>query len=390
MGITEIIFFTLILAGLYPFIIYPLILSLIRKIFKNRINIGKDFEPNITIITPVHNEERNIIPLVESIINSDYPTTKIQYIFGSDGSTDKTNELLEEVSKKHNFIEYYLFPKKGKNYIINQLVPKAKHEIIVFLDADIRITKETLHKLISYFNDEKVGGVLSNIIVSHRGKTEYTFEEKSTQKFFGRIRKWESDIYSTVNNNGPCYAIRKSFFVPIPNDKVCDDFFILLKIIGKGKRMIMAEDALVFDVRERVEVWKEYYRKMRFSAGGISTLFSVPEILLKPLILFFILSHKLLRWFSPFFILCALIFLLFTKLHLLKLTILILIIFTIFIFTIGLLNLYLSGKCIKILRIPMYVFFSIAGTIAGIFRALLGKQNSSWTLEGLVSQNEKT
>lgn len=390
MSTVEILFLVSAFLTIYPFVIYPILLVLLKSLFKKKISTDKNFEPNITIITPVYNEEDNILSLINSIVHSGYPLSKIQYIFGSDGSTDRTNQIIEEISKKYDFIEYYFFPKRGKNYVINQLVPKAKNEIIVFIDADIRAVPGSLHKLVSYFYDESIGGVASNLTIFHRDTEEYTVEEKKTQKFLGRIRLWESNIYSTVNNNGPCYAIRKELFTEIPNDKVCDDFYILLKVLAKGKRMILAEDAIFFDVRKRFGVWKEFHRKMRFSAGGISTLMYVPEILLNPLYLFFIISHKLLRWFAPLFLLLSLVFLFFTNFLFLKITLFSITGLFLLLILLGILDLMFWKRGQKIFNTPLYVFFSLLGSAFGIFRAFTGKQNSNWTLEGLVTENEKT
>lgn len=390
METVEVLFFVFAFLTIYPFVFYPFILFVLNLIFKRKLCKENNFEPTISIITPVHNEEENIVPLVESIVHSGYPLTKIQFIFGSDGSTDQTNELIKNVAKRYNFVEYYLFPKRGKNFVINQLVPKAKNNIIVFIDADIRLAPGSLHKLLSYFKDNTIGGVASNLVIAKGKSTEYTVEEQKTQKFLGNIRIWESNIYSTVNNNGPFYAIRREMFAEIPNDKVCDDFYLLLKVLTKGKRMVLAKDAIAFDVRKRFGVWKEFHRKMRFSAGGLSSLLSVPEILLHPLFLFFIISHKLLRWFAPWFLLISLVLLIFTKFTFIKIAVFSIIGLFFLLIILGIVDLLIWKRGQKIFNTPLYIFFSLVGSALGIFRAFTGKQNSNWTLEGLVTKNEKT
>ncbi len=390
MGTLETLFLAFVFLTIYPYIIYPLLLSVISKIFRAKINLGEDFEPNISIITPVHNEENNILPLLDSITNSGYPLSKVQFIIGSDGSTDKTNEILEKISKEYDFIEYHIFPRRGKNFVLNQLVPKAKNDIIVFIDADIRLAKGSLNKLVRYFNDENIGGVLSQINVLNLGEKDYSSKERKTQKYSEIFRKLESEIFSTVNNNGPCYAIRKELFTQIPNDKVCDDFFTLLKIITQGKRMILASDAIAYDVRKRIDIGKEFHRKMRFSAGGISAILAVPELLYHPFYILFIVSHKLLRWLSPIFTLCVIILAFFVKFQLAKIIIIPIFVLFVLLVLLGFIYHKLGGRLLKIFSYPLYIFYSLAGSIAGIFRAFLGKQNSSWTLKGLVTENEKS
>jgi len=383
MTTTEILCICLLFLAIYPFTIYPFILWILSKLFSKKIFRNAQFEPSVSILIPLHNEEKNIVTLLNSILDSGYPTSKLQIIFGSDGSTDTTNEILQSIAKDNNVVECYYFQRRGKNYVLNQLIQKARNEIILFVDADIRFQKGTIHKMVSYFADNAVGGVLANVVVSPQKASEYSTEDHKAQILFTNIRKLESEIFATVNNFGPCYAVRKELVPLIPNDKVCDDFYILLKVLSNRRRMILAEDAIAFDIRERDEIRKEFHRKMRFSAGGLSAIVEVPQILLNPMLSFFIISHKLLRWLSPIFLLFAIIFILFTQYYALKLIILSITIAYILLIILGMIDLKVNKKLSKIFKLPLYLFFSISGTIAGIFRFLLGKQNASWTLDGL-------
>lgn len=380
MGAVEIVQICLLFLSVYPFVIYPVFIVFLSKLSKRPVRVQPNFEPAVTIITPVHNEETNLEPLVKSIIDSGYPLSKVQMIFGSDGSTDGTNRTLEQLSNLYSFVEYYIFPRRGKNFVLNQLIAKAKNQIVLFLDADIRLEKGTLHKLLSYFADDTVGGVLANVELAHKKVSQYTIQDKKFHGFFSRIRKWESEIYATVNGMGPCYAVRKELIPQIPNDRVCDDFYILLEVVSKGKRMVFAEDVTATDVRQRDEVWKEFHRKTRFAAGGISAILSARRILLKPWLAFLVISHKLLRWLSPLFLLLVVFLLPFNSYIWIKF-------FGFSIIAVFLLLILISFLDLKVGRgkftMPLYVVFSLAGTISGIFRAFSGKQNSSWTLEGL-------
>lgn len=383
MDTIKFIVILLFLISIYPFVIYPFLIFLISRIFKRKIETDPNFEPEISILVPVHNEERNIEPLVEAIKNSGYPLSKIQLIFGSDGSTDKTNEIIQRVAKENDFIDFYLFPRKGKNFVLNQLFSKAKHNIVLLVDADIRIPRGTIHNIVKYFADPNVGGVLTNLMIKRDEGSHYNLEESNTHQFLLNIRKWESDIYATVNNTGPCYAIRKELFVPIPNDRVCDDYFILLKVVTAGKRMVLAKEAIVYDIRERDNVWKEYHRKKRFSAGGISAILAVKELFKHPYLLFLTFSHKLLRWLSPFFATIGLILLLWFSDSQIQSIIFSIIGLFILLFLLGIVNLKFWKRKLSVLVLPLYIMVSVSGTVSGVIRALLGKQNASWTLEGL-------
>lgn len=388
MEIYKIFVLVLFALSVYPFLIYPIILLLLSTFFNNEVNKSYSYQPDVTILVPVHNEEENIYPLVESILNSDYPKEKIRIIFGSDGSNDNTNKYLEDLKGKYENVDFLILPRVGKNLVINHLLPLVKSEIILFIDADVRPEKQTIKEMVAHFNDEEVGGVASNLIVIKRQQGDVNPEERHTQSFFNIIRKLESRIFGTFNNNGPCYAVRAGLINKIPNTKVCDDFFNVLTIFIRGKRMVFAENAIAYDLRPRNTILNEYHRKKRFSAGGLSAIFSSLRIFTRPLFAFFLFSHKILRWLSPVFaILVVILLLIFASIE-------------IKILIAGLLGLFLLAAMIgfvselkgrrtsKFFRVPLFILLSVAGTIAGIFRSFLGKQNSSWTLRGLETQNE--
>ncbi len=376
------------LLTLYPYLIYPLILFFLSIFFKKKEQKSYSFEPEITILIPLHNEEDNILPLVKSIIDSNYPKEKIKILFGSDGSTDRTNAILEELKGKYTNVEYHILPRMGKSYVINHLLQFIKTEIVIFVDADVRLAKQTLKEMVSYFSDPEIGGVVSNLIVTKGKQNDINPEERHTQRFFNLIRKLESKIFGTFNNNGPCYAIRGELLQKIPNKKVCDDFFNVLNIFKQRKRMIFAENAFAYDSRPRNNISSEYQRKKRFSAGGLSAIFTVPEIFLHPLSAFFLFSHKVMRWLSPIFAILSVILLFIISNNTLKIFIsgsaILFLLFCLF----GWITEMRGKRTSKIFRIPLFILLSVAGTISGFIRAFLGKQNSSWTLNGLEKQNE--
>jgi len=384
----QILVLILFALAIYPFFIYPFLLALLTLFCSKEVKKSYSFQPEVTILVPVHNEEDNIYPLVNSIFNSDYPKEKIRIIFGSDGSTDNTNRYLEDLKRNYSNVDYLILPRMGKNFVINHLLPLVKSEIVLFIDADVRPEKQTIKELVANFGDDEVGGVVSNLIVRKGDQAFVNPEERHTQSFFNIIRKLESRLFGTFNNNGPCYAVRKNLLNKIPNRKVCDDFYNVLTIFISGKRMVFSENANAYDLRPRDNILSEYHRKKRFSAGGISAILSSPRIFTRPLFAFLLFSHKILRWFSPIFGLIAVILLLIFASIEVKIIIAALLGLLMVTAVYGFVSELKGTRTSKFFRLPLFIFLSVAGTIAGIFRAILGRQNSSWTLKGLERQNE--
>lgn len=378
-----------IIITISTYAIYPLILLVWSKLKKDKIKINPNYEPELTIIISAYNEEDNIADVIDSIYQSEYPHNKIRVIIGSDGSTDRTVEIAKEFQNKYPNIVVVELPHSGKNITINKLIEFAETEVIVFMDADLRLKPKTLHHLVKYLSDESIALVQSNIFYqnNHQGGNAGTQGESSYQQYENFLRRCESRISSTVNNFG-IYAIRRNYFTNIPNDKVCDDMYQIYQTIIKGKRVIVADDAITVDVRAK-NTKNELNRRIRLAAGGMATIASSIKII-NPLIgspSFFIWFHKILRWLSPIFLMIFIISLFiipaFTILwYFLLVSLLLLFLMAL----IGLISEKL-GLNFKLGRIPLFILLMNWGFLCAIIRFISGSQNSSWTREGLHSTN---
>jgi len=303
--IIEIIIWINIFLLFNIFFLYPAIISVAAKIFGKPVNSSEDYQPEITIIIAAYNEEKLIREAVESIYDSDYPINKMHVIIGSDGSTDRTVEILKELEEKYESLKYYEFDRSGKNYVLNQLVPKTNTDLIFYMDADLRIVNGTLSRMVKILSDEQVGAVLASIriIGDKSDKTTGGFGESLYQGYETILRKNESRICSNINSLGTLYGIKREVYLPIPNDLVCDDLFRMLITATNKKRIIFDSESVVNEVREK-STREELVRRIRLAGGGLSTVWSCRKILNPKYgwISFFVWNHKVLRWLSPFYL----------------------------------------------------------------------------------------
>ena len=301
----EIVILICIFLLINAFILYPLVLAIFSKFFKKPIRFSNNFQPEISVIIAAYNEERLIKDAIISIYESDYPKELINVFVGSDGSTDKTVEIVKELQKIYNNLFCYEFERSGKNYVLNQLVPKANTEIIFYMDADIRIERRTISQLTKILSDSTIGGVIASMLsidvnknnnLGRQGETGYQTYEKY-------LRIYESQISSTINSLGAFYGIKKKYYKPIPNELVCDDLYPLYQVIINNKRVVFNDKTIVKEVREK-SLNIEFSRRVRVAAGGLSTVWACREILSPKYgwVSFFVWNHKILRWFSPVFL----------------------------------------------------------------------------------------
>src|SRR3989338_7922601 len=259
-------FWFLISLTIYCYFCYPLLLWLMARLRPNPVRKGS-YEPKISVILSVWNEEDVIKEKLQNLLSLDYPKEKMEILVGSDGSTDKTTQIIRGFSDPRiHLIERP--QRRGKMATINELVQAAKNETIVFCDARQTFAPNALRELVANLADRRVGCVSGELIFKKKKEEGTTAKGVSLywnyEKF---IRKHESRLHSMLGATGAIYAIRRELFVPIPTQVVLDDMFVPLQIIRKGYRAILDESAKAYD-QAADSPREEHRRKTRTLFGN--------------------------------------------------------------------------------------------------------------------------
>ncbi|MCR4429340.1 MAG: glycosyltransferase [Caldiserica bacterium] len=114
-------------------------------------------EHKVSVIIPARNEEENLPGLILSLQNQTFKPQEI--IVVNDESEDKTGEVANILGARVIKIEDKPQEAVGKPYACLKGYEASRGDLLLFLDADVRIQGETLEKLI--YTYEKEGGVLS-------------------------------------------------------------------------------------------------------------------------------------------------------------------------------------------------------------------------------------
>ncbi len=117
--------------------------------------------PKVTITIPAWNEEHTIAATIQSALALQYPKHKLQIIVVDDGSTDNT----AAVAKKYPVL-VITQKNQGKAAALNTGIAHATGELFACLDADSYVEPDALKRLIPYFSDKKLGGVICAIRVN--------------------------------------------------------------------------------------------------------------------------------------------------------------------------------------------------------------------------------
>ena len=309
----EIVFWFLVGTVFYTYAGYPLILFLVSS-FSRKPVVKEKYEPTVSIVVSVYNEEKTIEQKLQNLLELDYPEEKLEILVGSDGASDKTDQI---ISKFHSSrIRFYRFVANfGKPLVLNELVKEAHGSVIVFTDARQSLDRQAVKTLVKNFSDPRIGCVSGELYF--RSETSGSVEEGMDvywryEKF---LRKHESRIGSMLGATGALYAVLRNLIPVLPAKILVDDMYIPLAVVKKGYRAIFENEAYVYD-RPSTRPAEEFKRKVRTLAGNYQ-IFSHFARLLIPFLSpvgWQLFSHKFLRLMIPF----CLIGIFFTNIFLLQ------------------------------------------------------------------------
>ena len=256
--------------------------------------------PGVSIVVVAHNEADRIGRRLENLLSLDYPREYLEILVGSDGCTDGTAAIARTYESAGVTVLAFE-QRRGKAAVLNDLVAKARGDIVVLADARQRFEAPVIQALVEPFADPRVGAVSGELILTHdsdgasvgRGVGFYWRYEKF-------IRGNESQVDSTVGATGAVYAIRRELFEPIPEDTILDDVFVPLRISRRGYRVLFEPGARAFD-RAASTTTEEFARKVRTIAGNFQ-LFLRERWVLNPIanrLWLQTVSHKGLRLLLP-------------------------------------------------------------------------------------------
>jgi cellulose synthase/poly-beta-1,6-N-acetylglucosamine synthase-like glycosyltransferase len=304
-----IIFWASIFFILYSYLLYPVLLWFLARNKRGNTIVydSNDDLPAISVILTVYNEEKVIEQRVRNIFETSYPISKMEVLVGSDGSDDNTNSILEKL--KQEFPALFIFKfnqRQGKTATINHLLPFTKNEILVFTDAKVSFIREAIFEVVKHFKKKNIGCVGGNIVSTQQEKTGITFQEKSFMNNEMKMKFQEGIIWgTTMGVYGTFYGVRKELLVQIPDDFSVEDFFNTMQVlIGKRKVILDAKAVCFQNVTKKIK--DEFARKERIAVGNFQNLVHFRREIFKcNSIGFCFLSHKVIRWFIPLFLILA-------------------------------------------------------------------------------------
>jgi cellulose synthase/poly-beta-1,6-N-acetylglucosamine synthase-like glycosyltransferase len=358
-------------AILYAYVAYPLLLALVPC--RKRAPRETGDWPSVSVLISVFNEEKHIHARIENLLALDYPPDKLEILIGSDGSADRTNELVRKFPDAR--VQLHAFePRAGKPSVLNRLVPRARGALLVFSDANAMFAPDALKKLARHFGDAGIGGVCGRLVF--HGEKSAT-DEGPYWKLETFMKQRESALDSCLGANGAIYAIRRDTWPGIPDNTFIDDFVIAMRVREGGRRVIYDTEAVATEDLP-VSVEHEMTRRIRIGAGGFQAMALCWRSLLpwRGVYTWAFWSHKVLRWLVPFFMVAALVanfFLVSDPVFF------VMIILQLIFYALALLGALVRGRKMILFSAPHYFVTINLALLLGFFRFVTGTQRAAWT-----------
>jgi cellulose synthase/poly-beta-1,6-N-acetylglucosamine synthase-like glycosyltransferase len=301
MSWAEIIFWFCGLLIFHTYVGYPLLLHVIVLFTSRERQTDEHYLPAVSMLVAAYDEEAIIEEKLKNFHALDYPRDRLQILIGSDGSGDRTNEIVQKYADDK--IRLIPFPqRRGKAAVLNDIAGMAQGDILVFSDANSMYSADAIRRLVWFFVDGHVGGVCGRLrLVNADGQLEAD-GERLYWDYENHLKYLEGKIKTVFGANGAIYAIRRELFSALPTQNVViDDFLIPMRIVRAGYEVVYEKEALVWECTSP-DVRSEFQRKVRIGAGNFHGVREILPLLnpLRGFVAFGLWSHKIIRWIVPF------------------------------------------------------------------------------------------
>ena len=285
---------------LYTYAGYPALLWLLGRILPPRATEPDEPGrwPNVSIILSAYNEEAVIEARIRNLLQQDYPGQQLEILIGSDGSSDRTCQIVERWRSERVRLVAFT-ERRGKASVINDLIAMARGEVIVLTDANTVFRSQAVRELVRGLSRHPSACAVVGRLEIHSPAATGNLDGA-----YWRYETWiemlESRFGWILNHNGAIYAFRRERYQPIPEGTIVDDLMIpMMMRLHRGGRVFMAPTAQAWE-RASAGIGNEFHRRVRIGAGNLHALLWTWPLLLPwngtgPAYF----SHKFLRWCAP-------------------------------------------------------------------------------------------
>jgi biofilm PGA synthesis N-glycosyltransferase PgaC len=302
-----VLFWVFFALALHPYITYPFVIMILSSL-RPRPAQEAHQKPLVTVVIPAYNEENGIERRVRNLLEMDWPVDRLEVIVVSDGSEDRTNEIVRALATSDPRVRLLDIPRGGKCAAINAGAAAASGEIVLLTDVPTQFAPDVISKLVAHLGDPRVWVAVGTVNMLPFERTPLNFTEGLYWRFESRLREMEARAGLAFIGSGACIAVRRDRF-PQLEDDASDDLNLVLKVIAQGGRAVQVANIGVYDYMDG-DVSKQLQSRTRRVVRSLTTIsrnVAIMNPLNHPDYAFCVISHKVLRWMSPLWLIGMLV-----------------------------------------------------------------------------------
>jgi len=252
------------------------------------------FEPTVTLVIAAYNEESVIAAKVANALALEWPRERLEVIVAVDGAGDDT-AARARAAGADVVLE---LPRGGKIRAQDAAVRAARGAVVAFGDANALWAPDALRQLMRPFADPQVGYVCGQVAFTNEAGTN---QEGLYWRYEMFLRAQESALASVTGGNGAIYAVRREAYVEV-DPIMGHDLSFPFRMVKNGWRAVYQPRARASE-KMVPSIEGEWARKRRMMSHGwpivIQGGLADPRGY-SPLYALMIVSHRLLRYGTPF------------------------------------------------------------------------------------------
>lgn len=309
-SIAEAVFIACVGLVFYTYVGYPILMWMLASLRRALVGVRREqgsASPRVSLIVAAYNERAIIREKIGNSLSLEYEADKLEILIGSDGSDDGTVEIARSCLPAARGCVLPM-SRRGKSWVINDLVATATGDILVFTDANTMFEADSLRELVRPFSDPEIGCVSGLLHLTPAGHHVGAKGEGFYWRYETFKKTQESEFLAVAGANGAIFALRRELFVPLSPKTINDDLTMSMRVYLQGKRMVLVPAARGHEMTAP-DMLGEFRRHVRDSAGHFRALIELVGMLDPRLGMpaFCFISHRVIRWLVPLFMVGALI-----------------------------------------------------------------------------------
>ena len=273
---------------------YPLAAGALARVRGRGVAKDPSAEPSVTVVVAAYNEESVIERRLENLLALEYPAARVEIVVASDESSDRTDELVEQVAAREPRVRLLRCPRGGKVAAQDRAVRESTADVVAFSDANATWAPDALRQLVANLADADVAYVCGRLRLEGAAGSN---REGLYWRYELWLRDQESHLGSVTGGNGSIYALKRADYVEV-DPRWGHDLAFPYRMVQAGRRAVYEPAAVAFE-RPTPTNETEYARKVRmFEHCWEITLRGSMLRDLPPLYLVSIVSHRVLRYGS--------------------------------------------------------------------------------------------